>query len=292
MHNGQHGIENSRLRPFVCVGVAYFVIAVIVPVILLTTNGEQGGWTISGIVYSLAAGTLGAVGAFGIILALSNADRPSTSCRGVRRAPVVNTFVTMMMSHTYRKANWLFFACVGLVALGAAGVLVAEPARENIQISENSDGSIEVEKRTDSAKSSQEWRADSLHELQTNVELAEANKLYIAKKRLSVPEPRGGDLFRIANRNVLGIVRNPSCTKVKREWPAVVFAPFCASGSRISLWRSCSRCSCWQPGQNPERGFRIAIPRDSCGPSVPVPLERSGRSASSWLSTLAVVPSS
>ena len=50
MHNGQHGMENSRLRPFVCVGLAYFVIAVVVPVILLTSRGERGGWTLPGIV--------------------------------------------------------------------------------------------------------------------------------------------------------------------------------------------------------------------------------------------------
>jgi hypothetical protein len=189
MHNGQHGMENSRLRPFVCVGLAYFVIAVVVPVILLTSRGERGGWTLPGIVYSLVAGTLGAVGAFGIILALSNRGSPVYVMPLVfGGAPVVNTVVTMTMSHTYRRANWLFFACVGLVAIGAAGVLLAKPARENVQIRENPDGSIEVEKRTVSSKSSQTWRAQNLADLQSNAELIEANHLYRAKKKLSLAE--------------------------------------------------------------------------------------------------------
>src|SRR4051812_46506952 len=54
------------LRPFVCVGLAYFLIGVIVPAVWLHWYGEKGEWTASGLVWSLAGGALGALGAFGI----------------------------------------------------------------------------------------------------------------------------------------------------------------------------------------------------------------------------------
>ena len=65
-------MEGSRLRPFLCVGVAYFLIAVIVPMVVLVTFGEQSGdWTLRGISWSVAAGVAGAVGALaevGVVL--------------------------------------------------------------------------------------------------------------------------------------------------------------------------------------------------------------------------------
>ena len=30
LHNGQNGLDNSKLKPFICVGIAYFVVAIIV----------------------------------------------------------------------------------------------------------------------------------------------------------------------------------------------------------------------------------------------------------------------
>ncbi len=39
LHKGQMAMQGSRLRPFICVGLAYFLIAVLVPLALL------GLWT-------------------------------------------------------------------------------------------------------------------------------------------------------------------------------------------------------------------------------------------------------
>src|SRR5687768_15371513 len=77
LHEGQHGMGgevngkhvNSLLRPLICVGLAYFVIAVVVPLALLQTRGEVGHWSTTGTIWSLAAGAAGAIGALGIILA-------------------------------------------------------------------------------------------------------------------------------------------------------------------------------------------------------------------------------
>lgn len=129
MRWGTEGMHGSHLMPFMCVGVAYFVIAVIVPVVLLRTRGEQGEWTSSGLIWSTAAGAAGALGALGIILALNFGGSAIYVMPLVfGGAPVVNTFVSMYMSKTYREAGPLFFAGLILVITGAAAVLYFNPA--------------------------------------------------------------------------------------------------------------------------------------------------------------------
>ena len=73
LHFGREAMH-SNLRPFMCVGLAYFVIAVIVPLALLARGGERGGWTSKGVLWSMLAGTAGALGALGVILALGFGD--------------------------------------------------------------------------------------------------------------------------------------------------------------------------------------------------------------------------
>jgi hypothetical protein len=150
MHAGQYGMDGSSLRPFICVGLAYFMIAVIVPIAVLTLRGEVGGWTIPGAFWSLSAGAIGAVGALGIIMAFKFYGRPVYVMPLVFGcAPVVNTFVTMSMSRTFRDANLIFFAGVFIVALGAAGVLYFKPHRaaSHTTITRHEDGSITVATR-------------------------------------------------------------------------------------------------------------------------------------------------
>jgi len=132
LHEGQFAMRDevgpSSLRPFICVGVAYFLIAVVVPLFLLFTKGEKGHWGISGTIWSLAAGAAGAIGALGIIWAFKFRGSPVFVMPLVfGLAPVVNTLVTMGMTHTYRKAGKVFLAAIIVVAVGAAGVLVFKP---------------------------------------------------------------------------------------------------------------------------------------------------------------------
>ncbi len=78
LHRGQHDLESNRLKPLICVGVAYVVIAIIVPVVILTATGNlRGQWTVSGVSWSLGAGFAGALGALGIILALTAGGKPT-----------------------------------------------------------------------------------------------------------------------------------------------------------------------------------------------------------------------
>ena len=63
LHKGQVKMAGSRLRPFLCVGLAYFAIAVLAPLLLLTVWQEPGQWETAGVLWSLAGGAVGAVGA-------------------------------------------------------------------------------------------------------------------------------------------------------------------------------------------------------------------------------------
>ena len=119
----------GRLRPFVCVGLAYFVIAVVVPVVWLRMRGEAGSWTSSGVFWSLIAGAVGALGALGIILAFSFKGRPVYVMPLVfGLAPVVNTILTMYLGKLFGQIGPLFLAGLIIVVLGAVTVLVFKPS--------------------------------------------------------------------------------------------------------------------------------------------------------------------
>jgi hypothetical protein len=118
----------SSLRPFICVGVAYFLIAVAFPLVVLKTKGENGNWTTGGAILSFLAGAVGAVGALGIILAFKFQGKPVYVMPLVfGLAPIVNTLVTMLMARTFKQASALFYMGILIVALGAAGVLTYKP---------------------------------------------------------------------------------------------------------------------------------------------------------------------
>jgi hypothetical protein len=122
--------EVARLRPFVCVGLAYFLIGVIVAGLWLHFRGEKGQWTLPGIIWSLAGGALGAVGALGIILAFTFGGRPIYVMPLVfGGAPVVNAFLTIYMARRVKEIGPWFLAALIIVILGATVVLVFAPHR-------------------------------------------------------------------------------------------------------------------------------------------------------------------
>jgi hypothetical protein len=129
LHRGQAAMLGSRLRPLVCIGAAYFLIAVLVPLSLLVPLGDQGTWAWNGTAWSLAAGALGAVGALGTILAFACGGKPFTVMPVVFGcAPVINTLTTLAFAHTAPGdiSPW-FLAGMLIVAVGAATVLVFGP---------------------------------------------------------------------------------------------------------------------------------------------------------------------
>jgi hypothetical protein len=154
LHQGQHGmgdgVRPSSLRPFICVGISYFLIAVVVPLAMLWAKGEKGKWTIQGAFWSFAAGCAGAFGALGITLAFKFRGSPLFVMPLVfGLAPVMNTFVTMWMMKSLRQASAIFFAGVLMVAVGAAGVMFFKPsakphAAEAVAVQTQAEGQTEV----------------------------------------------------------------------------------------------------------------------------------------------------
>jgi hypothetical protein len=139
LHVGQEGLgaggKLSLLRPLICVGISYFLIAVLYPTVALLVRGEKGGWTLSGFLWSFIAGAVGAFGALGIVLAFKYEGKPIYVMPLVfGLAPIVNTLVTMTMAKTLKQANFLFLLGILTVAVGAAGVLLNKPAAKKTVI--------------------------------------------------------------------------------------------------------------------------------------------------------------
>lgn len=132
LRSGQVGMSTSGgvaiLRPFVCVGLAYFLIAVVVPTIWLYLRGEKGDWTLNGIIWSVAGGALGAIGAFAIILAYKFGGRPIYVMPLVfGGAPAVNAFLTVFMARRVKEIGPWFLAGMIIVVIGVVVLSVARP---------------------------------------------------------------------------------------------------------------------------------------------------------------------
>ena len=128
LHIGRESMH-SALRPLMCVGAAYFLIAVIVPLGLLGPLGDAGSWTISGVLWGFAGGSLGALGALGTILAFNLGGKPFTVMPVVfGLAPVINTLTTSLLQGLpLRDLSPFFLAGMLIVGVGAATVLAFAP---------------------------------------------------------------------------------------------------------------------------------------------------------------------
>lgn len=130
LHRGQEGLGGNRIKPLICVGAAYFLVAIVVPTIILIAQGElKGHWTGTGITWSMLAGVAGALGAMGIILALTSGGKAVYVMPLVfGGAPVVNTFLSMYWSGAWKQGvHPLFVGGLALVITGATAVLVYAP---------------------------------------------------------------------------------------------------------------------------------------------------------------------
>ena len=79
LHTGQIAMgdpENGRYKAFLFVGIAYLVTAVIGSLIVLAINGSDWSFPTKGLTWSLLAGTVGAIGAFGVLLAFGAKGTP------------------------------------------------------------------------------------------------------------------------------------------------------------------------------------------------------------------------
>lgn len=128
LHKGQVALGNP-MKALLGVGVAYFLIAVLVPVAGLSSQGQLGGFPRPGLMAAVAGGALGALGAVCIIFAFKAGGSPSVVMPLVfGGAPLINVLVSMAMHPPKVAPNPLLYAGYVLAALGAGLVLYYKPA--------------------------------------------------------------------------------------------------------------------------------------------------------------------
>lgn len=136
LHTGQIGMKDKafgRYKAFLFVGVAYFVVAVLLPILLLLPSITSGGFdfTLEGSGYSLVAGAFGAVGAFGILLAFGAKGTPVVVMSIVfAGAPIINAIFSIIIHPPeggIASIKPMFFVGILLAAIGGGLVTFYKP---------------------------------------------------------------------------------------------------------------------------------------------------------------------
>src|SRR3954469_7073638 len=138
LHTGQTSMGGAgdpsvaRYKAFLFVGVAYFLTAVLAPLFLLMFKGAAwSDYSGKGIAWSLIAGIVGAIGAFGVLLAFGAGGKPGVVMSIVfAGAPVVNALFTLWLhppAGGLSKIPAPFYAGIALAALGGFLVTYFKP---------------------------------------------------------------------------------------------------------------------------------------------------------------------
>lgn len=139
-----NGVGN-RLAAIMCVGGAYVLLAVIIPLLIFMINGTTNlKITNNGLVFSSLAGVAGALGAICVVFATANAsdeDKLYIAPIIFALAPIINT-VCSLFWHPVKGGdpwifglpkeppNMLFYAGILLAAVGTFLVLYSKEASE------------------------------------------------------------------------------------------------------------------------------------------------------------------
>lgn len=127
LHQGGLQLGNP-LKALLCVGVAYFLIGVLVPVAALSAQGGLGGFNSAGLTSATVAGALGAIGAACIIYAFRFGGLPLYVMPLVfGGAPIVNVFFAMILHPPKNPINPMLYVGLVFAAVGAAMVLYFRP---------------------------------------------------------------------------------------------------------------------------------------------------------------------
>ncbi|MCW8132464.1 MAG: hypothetical protein KIS92_19105 [Planctomycetota bacterium] len=134
LHTGQMGMadpENGRYKAFLFVGIAYFLTAVLAPAGMLMARGAGWSMPTQGMLWSLIAGIVGAVGAFCVLLAFGAKGSPVVVMSIIfAGAPVVNA-VYSMVAHPpkggWGGVAWQFYLGIVLAATGGCLVSLYKP---------------------------------------------------------------------------------------------------------------------------------------------------------------------
>lgn len=135
LHSGAMGMQdpaNGRMKAFLFVGVAYFLAAVLAPLVILVLSGANWNYPIKGVGWSLVAGILGAIGALGVLLAFGAKGNPAVVMTIVfAGAPVVNAIVSFIVAPPaggLAKVPLPFWIGMILAVTGGALVTKFKPA--------------------------------------------------------------------------------------------------------------------------------------------------------------------
>ncbi|HTD68545.1 MAG TPA: hypothetical protein VK846_18640 [Candidatus Limnocylindria bacterium] len=138
LHQGQMGMadkENGRYMAFLWVGIAYFLVAIVGPIVMLKLqNGRLDFWAYptKGLWWSLIAGTFGAIGAFGVLLAFGAKGTPAVVMSIVfAGAPVVNAIYSLLQhppAGGWGSIKPQFYLGILLAAVGGCLVTFYKPA--------------------------------------------------------------------------------------------------------------------------------------------------------------------
>ena len=125
---------DSKLSAFLFVGVAYFLVAVLVPAVLIflckydPTAKADPNFRAGPIGWGIAAGGAGAIGALCVIMAATNAGKGGALFVAplvFAGAPIVNTIATITWFHPVKKLpDWRFFLGLALAVVGAVLVMI------------------------------------------------------------------------------------------------------------------------------------------------------------------------
>jgi hypothetical protein len=127
LHRGQV-LLGSPLKALLCVGIAYLLIAIFVPVAALGSQGELRGFQTNGAITATVAGALGALGAVCIIYAFRAGGSPLYVMPLVfGGAPLVNVLATIALHPPKVAPNPLLYLGFLLAAIGAGMVLYYRP---------------------------------------------------------------------------------------------------------------------------------------------------------------------
>jgi drug/metabolite transporter (DMT)-like permease len=133
LHKGQLAMGdpiNGRYKAFLFVGIAYFLTAVLAPLALLVMKKASWDYPVSGMGWSLFAGILGAIGAFGVLLAFGAKGTPAVVMSIIfAGAPVVNALfaLTQLPAGTLSSIRPQFYLGILLAALGGFLVTLYKP---------------------------------------------------------------------------------------------------------------------------------------------------------------------
>ena len=135
LHTGQVAMGdpvNGRYKAFLFVGIAYFLTAVLAPLALLLAKGASWSYPVRGMGWSLVAGIVGAIGAFGVLLAFGAKGTPAVVMSIVfAGAPVVNALYSLWLHPPAGGWGGLkpqFVLGIALAAVGGCLVTFYKPA--------------------------------------------------------------------------------------------------------------------------------------------------------------------